>query len=85
MDEFGHTHSEDYLAVTVWYDAQEQLRTLAMGEGARLDEVALSPASGHTLGGVFIRGHTQGRWVLDERDVSQQIKRAGEEGARRND
>ena len=36
------------------------------------------------LGGVFIRGHTQGRWVMDERDVSQQIKRAGEEGARRN-
>ena len=28
LDEFGHTHSEDYLAVTVWYDAQEQLRTL---------------------------------------------------------
>ena len=31
MDEFGHTHSEDYLAVTVWYDAQEQLRTLVKG------------------------------------------------------
>ena len=28
LDKFGHTHSEDYLAVTVWYDAQEQLRTL---------------------------------------------------------
>ena len=30
LDEFGHTHSEDYLAVTVRYDAQEQLRTLGI-------------------------------------------------------
>ena len=30
LDEFGHTHSEDYLAVTVRYDAQEQLRTLTI-------------------------------------------------------
>ena len=36
MDEFGHTHSEDYLAVTVWYDAQEQLRTLIKHNVLRL-------------------------------------------------
>ena len=30
LDEFGHTHSEDYLAVTIRYDAQEQLRTLVL-------------------------------------------------------
>ena len=31
LDEFGHTHSEDYLAVTVRYVAEGQLRTLLTG------------------------------------------------------
>ena len=30
LDEFGHTHSEDYLAVTVRYVAEGQLSTLVL-------------------------------------------------------